>query len=420
MQRFIPVLCAGLVALAAPFAHAETTAPLTPDAALYKALAYSPALKAQRENILGTHGERLQSGLALNPEFSLEAENILGNGSANGVKGAEITLGIAQTLEMGGKRGARISAAERQTDIAAVEYAAGALDLLQAAANTWTEAAAAEEELRLAQSQEKLARDVLGNVSKRVAAAAESAIQKSKADVALAAARAAAAKAERKQAAATAALAARLGEETLPALDTAAFFAAAAPDSQSETIAQNPDVSLIEAGIAFARANLALERANAVPDITLEAGVRDSRDADEQSFLAGVSIPFPAFNRNQGSIRKAGHDIAKAEHEKSAMLDALNAALQLAQSERDAAHAEIAILEGDILPAAEKAFAQARSGYQSGKFAYLEVLDAQRTLFDVKTQRIAAFRDYHLATAAVDRLTGRHMNLIPVSAAEKK
>lgn len=420
MQRFIPALCAGLVALA-PLAHAETAAPaLTPEAALQQALAYAPTLKAQRENISATHGEKIQSGLAPNPELSFEAENILGSGSASGVKGAEITVGIAQTLEMGGKRSARISAAERQTDIAVVEYTAAALDLLQSTATAWTDAATAAQELQLAQSQEKLARDVLGNVSKRVAAAAESAIQKSKAEVALAAARAAAAKAERSQSAAAAALAALLGGSLPPMIDAESFFTANPPDTAAESIDGNPDTLLANAGIELARATLALERANAVPDLTLQAGVRDSRDAQEQSFLAGVSIPFPAFNRNQGAIRKAGHDINKAEHEKSATLNTLRAELQNAQDARAAAYAEISILEDDILPAAENAFAQARKGYQSGKFAYLEVLDAQRTLFDVRLQRINAFRDYHLAAAAVDRLSGRHMNLVPVAVQEKQ
>lgn len=62
-------------------------------------------------------------------------------------------------------------------------------------------------------------------------------------------------------------------------------------------------------------------------------------------------------------------------------------------------------LKGDIIPSAEKAFLLAREGYQAGSFPYLEVLDAQRTLFEVKENYVEALKAYHTASANVARLT---------------
>jgi len=418
MRTYLPVLCAGLIACAS-VAHAQSAAPLTLDESLQRVLLFSPALKAKAESIGGSRGDLQQSGLMPNPELSFEAENILGNGSAQGVKGAEVTLGVAQTVELGGKRGARIAVANRQVDAAALEYAAVGLDLVRDTTVAWAEAVAADEELRLAQEQKDLATEVLQSVTRRVAAAAENAIQKSKAEVALASAKVELSKAERNKLASLKALSGLWGD-TAPAesIDAGGFFAVEVP-AESATLDNNPNLKLLEAGVDVARANLEVERANAVPDVTFQAGLRDSRDADEQSFLAGVSIPFPAFNRNQGAILKAGHEVTRAEQEKHATVNTLGLDLLKAKNALETAMAEIDSFDRDILPAAEKAFAQARKGYQAGKFPYLEVLDAQRTLFDVRAQRIAALKEYHVAKADFDRLTGKHLSLITVSGEKK-
>ena len=428
MRRYLPVLCAGFIACASlihvPLAHAQSVSSdaLSLDESIQRALAFSPALKAKAENISGSRGGRQQSGLIPNPEISLEAENILGNGSANGINGAEVTLGLSQKVELGGKRGARVKAANRQIDVARLEYAAATLDLVRDVTVAWTEAVASGEAQRLAQDQKKLSDEVLTSVSRRVAAAAENAIQKSRAEVALAASTVALAKAARHQQASVQALAGLWGDAASASnLETADFFAIQKPDftKGNLTLDNNPDLQLIEAGIGLAQAALAIERANAVPDVTFGAGVRDNRSADEQSFLAGVSIPFPAFNRNQGAILKAGHDVMRAEHEQAATINALSLDLLKAQNALEIAYAEINSFEKNILPSADKAFAQARKGYQAGKFSYLEVLDAQRTLFDVRAQRVAALKEYHMAKAALERLTGKHINLIILAGEQK-
>ena len=59
------------------------------------------------------------------------------------------------------------------------------------------------------------------------------------------------------------------------------------------------------------------------------------------------------------------------------------------------------------MPAAEKASEATQIGYQEGKFNFLEALDAQRTLFEVKNQYIDAFSAYHEARINVMKLAGR-------------
>jgi cobalt-zinc-cadmium efflux system outer membrane protein len=58
----------------------------------------------------------------------------------------------------------------------------------------------------------------------------------------------------------------------------------------------------------------------------------------------------------------------------------------------------------ETLPAARSAFTSVREGYRQGKFDYLEVLDAQRTLFGVRRQQIQALSRYYRARIQVERL----------------
>lgn len=141
-------------------------------------------------------GERQQAGLLLNPEISAEAENLGGRGSYKGTDSLETTIGLSQTIEIGGKRSARIKVADEGINLAGYDAQSERLDLIHDVTVAYIEAVAAEEQVSIAKEQKKLAQGTLDTVAKRVEAAADPIFQKSKADVALSAAKIAVKKAE--------------------------------------------------------------------------------------------------------------------------------------------------------------------------------------------------------------------------------
>jgi cobalt-zinc-cadmium efflux system outer membrane protein len=72
------------------------------------------------------------------------------------------------------------------------------------------------------------------------------------------------------------------------------------------------------------------------------------------------------------------------------------------------------MLAGDAVPRAERAFEAFEEGYRLGKFSVLDVLDAQRTLFAVRTQYLRAVERFHTAAAEIERLVG-----VPPSSLER-
>ena len=49
----------------------------------------------------------------------------------------------------------------------------------------------------------------------------------------------------------------------------------------------------------------------------------------------------------------------------------------------------------------------ARQGFEAGKFAFLDVIDAQRSLLQARTRYLSALSNAYQAATAIDRLLGR-------------
>ena len=84
----------------------------------------------------------------------------------------------------------------------------------------------------------------------------------------------------------------------------------------------------------------------------------------------------------------------------------IHAALAEAYQILDAAHVSVRTTREQILPSAELAFQAAEEAFRQGKIGALDLLDAERTLFDARRQLTDALTTYHLAVIAGERLIG--------------
>ncbi len=57
------------------------------------------------------------------------------------------------------------------------------------------------------------------------------------------------------------------------------------------------------------------------------------------------------------------------------------------------------------MPGAESTLKATGEGYEAGRFSYLEILDARRTIGAARIQYLQAVSDYHKARHAVEALT---------------
>ena len=157
-----------------------------------------------------------------------------------------------------------------------------------------------------------------------------------------------------------------------------------------------------------------LEKTLSIPDLRINVGVRDFRSTGDLALVSGVSIPIPVFNRNQGNVKRALQNVTKAEYDfhatKILMVNALHEQLENQVN----AYRSAKNIKFSILPAAEKAFTFSRQGYLAGKFSYLEVLDAERTLFAMRESYITTLKNYHIAKAEVERMSVKNLTHIAI------
>jgi len=382
---------------------------MTLEEAIGKAIEASPRLQSAKAGLDAAKGAEKQAGYWPNPELAFEAENIAGGGQYSGTDSAEYTYGLSQKIEVGGKISSRKNAAKAMREVTSVALSAEKLNLERDVHIAYANVLGETESLELAIEQETLAKEVLDTVSKRVDAAREPEIQKNKAEVAYATSVISREQGERQLRISIKNLAQLLGESDLNAsLDHSHFFKLEAPapiENYQEKLRNAPEI-LISSYIEKEKASLlSLEKAQSIPDPILNAGVRDFRDSGDQAFVLGFSIPLPVLNTNQGNIAKAKAKLTQSRSNSRQMRLTLEQNLIENWQGWQTSYMEATSLRKRILPAAKKAFDSAWHGYEKGKFPYLEVLDAQRTLFNARAQYHDSLKRYHSSRANVERLT---------------
>lgn len=382
------------------------------DQAIAWALEKSPVLAAATSRADAATASRSQAGALPNPEISIEAENIYGDGPYDGTANAEITYGVSQLLELPGKRGNRVRVAEAEKTKTHYARDAARLDLIRDITVAYAETVTAQRDLEVIEQERALAGEVMDSVAAKVEAGKEPPVQRNKAHIELSSSDIALDRARRTLNTKKQTLKALIGGDTGDfEIDPQSLPPLAEPepiDVYLNRLPQTPDARSFEADVAQAQSSLSLERANAFPDPTLALGVRQYRENNNQAFTAGVSFPLPVFNLNRAGIERAGHELSAAKLEQRGGRLSLESQLAAHYEEFVSAYREATTLSNSILPGAEETFSFARQGYDAGKFGYLEVLDAQRTLFQARRQANAATLDYHRARAAIERMTAQH------------
>ena len=416
MQRQITFFIAlALWAAVAPTVTpaAEHGAPLQLTIALSRVITDNPRLAAFSREVREADARALQAGLPLNPVLRTELENVAGSGAFSGAGQAETTVLLSQTFELGGKRARRRHAIELAGELALRDYERARAAALSEAAVAFVEVLAEQQLVTLAGEAIELADQVLATVRRRVDAGSSSRVELTRAEIAHSTARLDGEQRVRALKAARQRLAATWGANVtdLDFETVAGTFGGVRPiptleELRSEVDA-NPEVARWTTELARRNALVEVEESRAIPDITLGAGYRRLSGPDENAIVAELSLPLPLFDRNQGAIREARERALRALDERRAVEVDLDAELATSYERLTAAHAESRTLAEVILPGADETFRSLRAGYREGRFSYLEVLDAQRTLVTTRSRRVHALADYHRAIAAIERLTGR-------------
>ncbi|HEY7155956.1 MAG TPA: TolC family protein [Gemmataceae bacterium] len=149
-----------------------------------------------------------------------------------------------------------------------------------------------------------------------------------------------------------------------------------------------PDVQAFRLGVSLSQASVRLAKANRLPDIYVlfqPYTFQDNSYMGKQSatsWAAGVTVPLPVYNRNQGNIERSQINVKQSIIETQAQ--EVRAVTEVKQAEKEylIARSNVERLEKTIRPAADRVLNTARTRWRSGE---------QSVLF-----YLAAVRDYNL------------------------
>ncbi len=379
--------------------------------ALALTMRYNADLAASAWEIKARAGQERQAGLLPNPDFSFEAENFAGDNDMKDYDVAETTFSVSQLVELGGKRGKRQQAASLERQLAAWDHEAKRLDILTGATKAYIDVVAAQQRVDKSRVLAELAGAVHRAVRERVEAGKVSPLELTRAGVEYSAARLESIKAKRELAAARKVLASFWGA-SVARFDRVADDLVLPSDLPSfeqvvGAVGQNPDLARWATELKQKQAEQSLARAEAVPDLTFSVGLRNFQETGDNALVAGLEIPLQLFDRNQGGREQAAATYHRTRREQQAAQARINAELSTAYQELKSAREELLVLDKELLPGAQQAFEAANLGYREGKFGFLIMVDAQRTLFEVRGQHVDALATYHKAKADIERLIAR-------------
>lgn len=393
-----------------PSAAAAQAAPpegaaLSLDEALGIAAGNNPLLRGARADADASHGALMQAGARPNPQISLLQEGF-------GRMERTSTALVNQTVELGGKRQARLDVASYGREVALASLDARGAALRSDVIAAFYGMLAAQRQLQVARESADIAARSAELAEKRARAGKVSPVEATKARVA-----ATGVQIEQANAAARLTIAA----EQLANLTGSPLVRGRPVTGDIENVPAIEPLGqllprLIDAPLARAakaetlrsNAAIAVERAKRIPDITFSAGMKRvvTGGVPGNQAVVGVSIPLPLFDTNRGALLESVHKAEKANADFDSETARLQLGLTQAYANYERASLEARRLHTDVLPAAREALDAMSRGYELGKFGFLDVLDAQRTLFQGQSQYVQALTDAHLAYAEIGRLVG--------------
>lgn len=399
----IPRKIALLSLLLAAIGSAQASAGLSLPEALAAAFAQNPELAAAGREVGVAEGERRQAGLLPNPELSWEAED-----TRRDTRTTTITL--SQPFELGGKRGARVAVATTGQAIAQLELERQRNGLRADVVQAFHSALRAQTALELAQQSQALTERGLRVVQGRVTAGQASPVEATRAQVQLAQAQSEVGRAASQRSVAYQALARLTGSPlaTFDHLQAAKLSPGAAPTAEAllDKVEQTAEWRLAAAQVERGEASLGSEKAQRIPDLTVSLGSQYSREDRERVNVVGLSMPLPLFDRNQGNVLVAARRADQARDLRNAVELRLRSETRSALSQWATAMQEVQAYDRTILPSAQQAVDTATRGFEMGKFAFLDVLDAQRTLIEARGLYLAALAAATDARAQLERVYG--------------
>lgn len=164
---------------------------------------------------------------------------------------------------------------------------------------------------------------------------------------------------------------------------------------------ESPEIQFAQAEVVRDQITVKREQVEPYPNIVLQAGPGYNFETPSTNWNAQVSIRIPLFDRNQGTIRQAQADLARAHAEIARVELSLRRRLADAFTRYQTARASVQDFRERSLPTSRRAYELYQEYFTKRRAAWPQVLVAQRTYFQLSDDYANALLDLRRAEVEI-------------------
>ena len=436
MTRFLPPSClrpllGPLLAsvLATSLAAGVEPAPVTLEAFVARTLRSNQDALAQRFNVTSAEAQLAINRLMPDPQLTTGLSSLELYGPNRSSNPAQFTLGLAWTLETGGKRAARVAVAGAGLGKAQADLATFLSDLRLTGENAFLDALKARLVLERKRRTQAGFAEVVRLDAIRFKAGDIGGVEFAQARVEAQRYEGEVLGAQADLASAEAVLAQLLGDSASPVVPAGDLdhppVSLRADDLLARAFLNRVDLEAARRSLRLAESQQRLAKANRWVDLGLSVGLNHTPpvyattvDASGAPFPAPtlmsnalsvtVSIPLPFSRRQRGELIQAEATRAQARLGLEAMEQRTRAEVTSALAQYEAAAGQLRTFQNGILQDTDKVLAGTLYAYQHGSASLLEFIAAQRTCDEVYLAFYEAQAAHARSLGMLDRLSGSH------------
>lgn len=389
----------------------STAQAMTLERALAIALRRSPQLRALGHDAEWSEGRMGAARAYPNPELAVVFEDLTAKPREEGSSPGNIKAELNQSIELGGKRSTRVRQAEVEGQSRTADSALARTRFRFDLNSAFIQVVHAQHIAGLAEERHSLASRIAEIAGERARAGKIAPIEETR--LRTNAALASSELYEKRQELKTA----RLRLASVMGVEEAEFGEVVFPLEQlgdniameklrAELTSSN-SFARIDLDVAKARADLEVEQANGVPNLTVILEANYQPNDKRTLFAAGFSLPLPVFDRNQGARGMAAAQVLATTALADKQRQDLAQEVEEAHATLTASLNKARILKTDVLPGLEQSQSALETAYRQGRIGYLDVVESQESLFAVREKALEAAARYHTSLFRIEALLSK-------------
>ena len=367
-------------------------------------------LVAARYDIETADAEKLTARLRPNPQLTVGLSDLPVNFSGPLIKEQTYSYGLSHTIELGGKRSKRIDVADANSDVARGQFQMVVWQLTNDVKRKFYTVVLNQSLLNLARENEATFEEIVKHTTELVNAGEISGldlerveVEKLKFDTDLA-------NSERDYEVALRDLRFVLGGDyrvmdidVTGTIDYEAYQFSFT-ELRDKALTERPDLKAAQLTERAADANIRLQNALRIPDLTVGGGV-DQIPSGTSTFTLGVGIALPVLDRNQGERAKALIARKQAQNQTQLVTNQVLSDVDKAMVGFEMQRRRVDLYRGGVVTKVNDIQRLTEVALRAGESSTLELLDAIRTRRETLAGFYQTLFDYQMSLLDVELAT---------------